>query len=121
MDKFALKSFFWEMLELSYNDLKTGWGNPCSRLLEVMCMRQGPFLDSIIGDYTGHSHEFRLNNAGVKMHWEIWRHGDHAEFRCSISGDQAIEYPLFIEQVKSLIKKHGYSKRYGINKWKNLR
>jgi hypothetical protein len=121
MDRFELKMFFHDVLILSYNDLKPGWGNPCSHLLQTFCLRKGPFLDGIIGDYTGNSHEYRLNNAGVKMYWEVWRHDDRAEFRCSIGGDQAKEYPLFIEQVRSLIKKYGFSKHRGISKWKDLR
>jgi len=112
MDKFMLKQFFHELLELSYNDLRPGWGNPCSHLLQVMCVRQEPFLDEIMGDYTNESHEFRLNNAGLKMHWRTRRdgtyHGSDREFKVYISGDQAREYPMFVAQAKLLIAKYKY-------------
>ena len=112
MDMFNVKQFFHELLQLSYNDLKPGWGNPCSHLLEVMITRQAPFLEKIEGDYTEHSNEFRLNSAGVKMYWEVRRHrgAKFDEFKVSIGGDQAKEYPLFIHQARSLIKKYGYNK-----------
>ena len=109
MDRFTLKMFFWEMLELSYNDLRTGWGNPCSHLLKEMCMRQDPWLDKIEGDYTGNSHEVRLNDAGLKMHWRVDR--ETRQFKCHISGDQAREYPMFVAQARRLIMKYNFNKR----------
>jgi hypothetical protein len=112
MDVFELKQFFHGLLELSYNDLRPGWGNPCSHLLETMCIRQLPFIDKIRGDYTGDSHEFRLNNAGLKMYWEVRRYkgAKFDEFKVSIGGDQAKEYPFFVVQARDLIKKHGFNK-----------
>jgi len=119
MDRFSLKSFFYELLELSYNDLKPGWGNPCSHLLEVMCIRQEPFLDKIMDDYTSHSHEFRLNSAGVKMHWRVDREGktlteksnNKRRFYVYIAGDQAKEYPFFVAQAQQLIMKYQFNRR----------
>jgi hypothetical protein len=110
MDRFTLKMFFYRLLELSYNDLKPGWGNPCSHLLEVMCIRQEPFLDKIMGDYTNHSHEFRLNSAGVKMNWRV-DNKETRKFTCNITGDQAREYPLFVEQARNLIKRYQFNRR----------
>ena len=112
MDMYKIKSFFHELLELSYTDLKPGWGNPCSHLLESMCMYQKPFLAKIEGDYTNHSHEYRLNNAGVKMYWEVRRTkgAEFDEFKCSIGGDQAREYLMFIAQGRRLIEKYGFNK-----------
>ncbi|RLD57767.1 MAG: hypothetical protein DRI97_04620 [Bacteroidetes bacterium] len=109
MDRFALKLFFHELLELSYNDLRPGWGNPCSYLLEVMCIRQDPFLDSIERDFTNHSHEIRLNNSGLKMHWSVDK--ETRKFTCYISGDQAKEYPFFVVQARNLIKKYQFDRR----------
>lgn len=114
MDIFTIKLFFHELLELSYNDLRPGWGNPCSHLLESMCVRQKPFLDKIEGDYTNNSHEYRLNNAGLKMYWEVRKDdGIHQDrrFVCSIGGDQAKEYPFFVVQARDLIKKYKFNKR----------
>jgi hypothetical protein len=112
MDEFTIKQFFNEVLELSYNDLRPGWGNPCEHLLQVMCIRQQPFMDQIMGDYTGDSHEFRLNNAGLKMYWEVRRTNgsDFDQFKVSVGGDQAKEYPFFVVQVRALIMKYGFNK-----------
>ena len=109
MDRFLLKSFFHELLELSYNDLKPGWGNPCSRLLETICMRQEPFLDKIERDFTNNRHEMRLNNAGVKMNWRVDK--ETHKFTCNIAGDQAKEYPFFVAQARLLIKKYQFNRR----------
>jgi len=121
MDRFVLKQFFHELLELSYNDLGLKGGNPCSHLLEVMCVRQEPFLDKIMGDYTGESHEFRLNNAGLKWHWSVIREGDKAVFHCHISGDQAKDYPFFVAQGRRLIMKYGFHKRHNEIDWRYAR
>jgi len=121
MERFMLKQFFHELLELSYNDLRPGWGNPCTWLLETICIRQEPFLDKIMGDYTGDSHEVRLNNAGLKMHWRVHREGDKAVFKCYISGDQAKDYPFFVAQARQLIMKHKYHRRHNEIDWRYVR
>jgi hypothetical protein len=119
MEMFRIKSFFHEMLELSYTDLRSGWGNPCCHLLESMCMYQESFLKKIEGDYTNHSHEYRLNNAGLKMYWTVRRDNRYARtsamsgdrtFKCTISGDQAKEYPMFVAKATLLINKYKFNK-----------
>jgi len=110
MDMFKIKHFFFDLLELSYIDLKPGWGNPCSYLLERLILHQEPFLNKITGDYTGHSHEMRLNGAGLKLYWEVRRRDGKVEFKVSIGGDQAKEYRFFIVHARRLIKKYGYNK-----------
>ena len=119
MDKFLLKQFFLDMLNLSYNEVRPGWGNPCSYLLERLMLRQEPFLNKIMGDYTGHSHEMRLNGAGLKLWWEVIRNdpdnirpGFEWAFKCRIGGDQAKEYPFFVAQVEKLIKKYQFNRKY---------
>ena len=117
MDAFRLKLFFNELLKLSYNDIKPGWGNPCSHLLDDMCMRQEPFLDRIMNDYTGDSHEYRLDNAGVKLYWHMRKDDRYARtsamserrFRCRIGGDLLREYPMFGAQVRSLILQYNFN------------
>lgn len=113
METFELKGFFLELLELSYTDLRPGWGNPCSELLKKMCLRQEPWLRRIEGDYTGDSHEVRLNGAGLKMHWRVVKSDSTGErtFKCHISGDQVREYPMFVAQARRLIEKYGYNRR----------
>jgi len=119
MEMFQIKSFFHELLELSYTDLRPGWGNPCSHLLKSMCMYQENFLKKIEGDYTNHSHEYRLNDAGLKMYWIVRRDNQYARtsamsgkrmFKCSIGGDQAKEYPMFVVQAWRLIEKYNFNK-----------
>lgn len=109
MELFVLKQFFYELLKLSYNDLRPGWGNPCSGLLEKMCLRQEPFLKKIERDYTNMSHEMRLNTAGLKMHWKVDK--DTRQFTCYIAGDQVREYPLFVVQARQLIKEYKFNKQ----------
>ena len=109
MDKFRLKLFFLELLELSYQDIKPGWGNPCSELLKKMVMYQDKFLDEIIGDYTDDSHEFRLNGAGLKMNWRVDK--ETRTFKCNISGDQVNDYPFFVAKARMAIKSYRFNKR----------
>ena len=113
MDKFTLKNFFWEMMQLSYFDIRAGWGNPCSYLLERMMLRQDTFLDKIIGDHTNMSHEMRLNGAGLKLWWSMEKEDDcvRRKFTCHVGGDQAREYPIFVAQVRNLIKKYKFNRR----------
>ena len=114
--EFLLKQFFLELLQLSYEGIRPGWGNPCSYLLERMILRQEPFLNKIAGDYTGQSHEMRLNGAGLKMWWSVERDptslkGEEAKFKCRIGGDQARDYPFFVERVEKLILKYRFNRR----------
>jgi len=109
VDTYKLKMFFLELLELSYVDIRPGWGNPCSELLKKMCMHQERWIKRIEGDYTTHSHEFRLNGAGLKMYWEVDK--ETRQFKCSIGGDQQNEYPLFMVKARQLIKWYNFNKR----------
>lgn len=108
MDKFTLKMFFLELLEASYRARRPGMGNPCSELLKKMCLYQDKWLDKILGDYTNESHEFRLNGAGLKLHWRVNK--DTRKFTCYISGDQVDSYPIFVCQVRMAIKSFGFEK-----------
>ena len=113
MDMWKLKRFFCELIELSYsNPGRPGFGNPMSWLIEQMCVYQEKFLKRIEGDYTGHSHECRLNNAGLKLYWEVVRDpNDWRLFTCSIGGDQAKDYPDLVEKANALIKKYNFQRR----------
>lgn len=113
MDKFRLKLFFYELLKLAWEHPST-MGNPCSWLLEQMCVYQERFLNRIKGDYTGRSHEVRLNNAGLKMHWKMVSSHPAKEsdgFKCYIGGDQARDYPFFVAAANTLIKYYGFNRR----------
>lgn len=118
-DKFGLKLFFEELIKQAIEDVRyhegKSMGFACDKLLEDMCIRQEPFLDRIIGDYSRENHEYRLNNAGLKMYWEMCRegtyHGSDRVFKCSISGDQAKDYPWFVASARMLLKSRGCNKR----------
>ena len=115
MDTFKLKNFFLELLELSYQDLGPGRGNPCSELLKKMCLRQEPWLNRIQGERTNTSHEMRLNNAGLKMYWRVEKfnsrvRGTVYKFKCRIGGDQAKDYPFFVAKASRLIREYGYER-----------
>lgn len=110
MDKFRLKLFFCELIKLMYKfPGRPGFGNPVDWLIEQMCVYQDKFLTRIAGDYTGQHHECRLNNAGLKMYWHIDK--ETRQFKCSIGGDQANDYPEFVAHSRQLIKHYGFNKR----------
>ena len=113
MDKWKLRRFFCELIMLSYSHPgRPGFGNPMSWLIEQMCVYQDKFIARIAGDYTGDSHECRLNNAGLKMYWLVEKtEQDWRVFKCSIGGDQAKDYPDLVEEANAIIKKYGFNKR----------
>jgi hypothetical protein len=107
MDCFRLRGFFLELIDLAIKHPGT-IGFPCSKLLKDMVMRNEAFISRIKGDYTGDSTEYRLNEAGLKMHWRV---DSQRRFSCTISGDQAKDYPFFVAEARQLIKKYGYERR----------
>ena len=107
MDCFRLREFFLELIETAIHYPGT-IGFPCSKLVTDMVRRNEAFIDRIKGDYTGTSTEYRLNEAGLKMYWNV---GNNRRFFCRISGDQAKDYPEFVERARALIKKYGYEGR----------
>ena len=112
MEKYQLMSFFYELIRLGI-DLpgRPGYGSPISWLLEQMCIRQEHFLARICGDFTGDSHEWRINSAGLKFHWRVCNENDKRKFKCYISGDQARDYPGFVVAANNLINKFNYNNR----------
>ncbi len=80
---YSCETLLEDVLRTSVKDLATRWAN----------------------DYTGDSHEYRLNNAGLKLYWMTDQKKQTIHIR--IGGDQATNYPLFVEQVKRILAKHG--------------
>lgn len=121
MEKFRLCAFFAELICLMYRHPgQPGFGNPVSWLIEQMCCHQDRFINRIIGDYSGESHESRLNNAGLKMYWSVDRNGGAPQFRCRIGGDQAREYADFVAAATELIQVFGYAKDKPTIQWRNI-
>lgn len=113
MDEYRLRMFFHGLLRLAWKHPGT-IGNPCSWLLDQMCVRQEAWLDRIVGDYTGDFHECRLNRSGLKMYWKVksTNPASHDDgFKCYISGDQAKDYPFFVAAANLLIKDYGFNHR----------
>ncbi len=111
-ESYNLLYFFNELIKIGLRyPGRPGWGNPCSHLIESLVLTRDKFVDRICNDYTRSSHEFRLNGAGLKMYWEVRREKDkQSKFVCSIAGDQAKEYPEFVEHARKFVKERGCAK-----------
>ncbi len=82
------------------------FGYSCEKLLEdVLRTSVKDLATRWANDYTGDSHEYRLNNAGLKLYWRTVPKEQTIYIR--IGGDQAINYPLFVDQVKRILAGHG--------------
>lgn len=104
--KFKLKNLFWQLLRLSNQYRDPGYGDPCSGLLEQMCMYQESFLACFINAKDTHcdSHEYRLNEAGLKLIWmkhkgRLWM---------DIAGDQKECYPMFVAAAIETLRMYGF-------------
>lgn len=109
-EEYNLKYFFNELVKIGHRNMgKPGWGHPCSNLIESLILYREKFLDRIIKDEGRSSHEYRLNGAGLKLYWEIVREtgGRNNYFICTISGDQAKDYPEFVEAARKFLKERG--------------
>lgn len=108
-EKIDIRLFLMDMVKLGllYPGAE-GFGNPVSELVHT-CFRTGitSFVDRIYGDYTGESHEFRINGAGLKMLWEM---DNKRRFKVSLTGDQRVYYPRFCIEIDLLIEERGFQR-----------
>lgn len=116
MERYQLLYFFNDLIQLSIKyPGDPGYGIGCSELLNAMMLRQETFINRIMEDDSGKFdfHEYRLNGAGLKMHWRVQRTtgARFDSFKCYISGDQLKQYADFYVQAKELIRKRGYKHR----------
>jgi hypothetical protein len=117
MERYQLLYFFKDLIELSIKyPGDPGFGIACSELLQAMMLRQDSFINKILKDDSTDRHmfhEYRLNGAGLKMHWKVKRTtgADFDTFQCYISGDQVKQYADFYVQAKEYIRKRGYNHR----------
>jgi len=105
MECYLLREFFLELIETAIQYPGT-IGFPCSKLLRDLVVRNDGFIERIKGDFTFESTEYRLNDAGLKMWYQVDR---DRNFSCRIGGDQAKDYPFFVARANELIKKYQYS------------
>jgi len=112
-NKFGVMRFFSELCALSIKyPGRSGYGIGCSLLIEDLIERNTPFYSKIENDLSGNFHEYRINGAGLKMHWRVVRKQEkHPTFECYISGDQVRDYPDFFVCAKELIRKWGANHR----------
>jgi hypothetical protein len=114
MDEYRIRMFFYELIRLSLRYNYTRMGSPVSGLIEQMCLCNEPFVKRIAGDKTKESHEFRLNEAGLKMLWRV--HKDHLIIK--IAGDQVDMYEGFVEEARKLVRRFGFVNPI---EWRNIR
>jgi len=81
-------------------------GYPLSGLIDDLTSGGNRLVKKIITDTSGESHEFRLNNAGLKLYWRLSR--EHDLLKVSIGGDQANNYPRFVAAVRRIIECNTY-------------
>jgi hypothetical protein len=113
MDKYMLRSFFYELIKLGIDmPGRPGFGSPISWLLEQMCLHQDKLIDRICGDFTRDSQEWRINTAGLKLYWRVERDHDDKwrRFQCHIGGDQVKDYVGFVVAANKLIKQYQYGR-----------
>lgn len=129
MELYQLKYFFWELIGLSFkHNEKPGLVNACSYLIENLVLNQEFFLGRMLNDYTNESNEFRLNGAGLKLYWIVERKNiiltnspddicgpvKTVKFKCRVGGDQAKDYPEFVQAANSYINsRRAYKGYYG--------
>ncbi len=110
--KFTIRWFFNEMIKTSHTTIMmeeaiVGGGYPLSGLIDSLLTSDGGCLiDKMINNDTDESHEFRLNDAGLKLYWRLDR--KHGLLKVSIGGDQANNYPKFVAAVRRLIEHNIY-------------
>lgn len=111
--EYTIKLFFNEIITTSHTSTMIeeaigAGGHPLSGLLDNFLTSRGVsiLIDEIVNDDTGESHEFRLNNAGLKLYWRLDR--KHDLLNVSIGGDQANNYPRFVAAVRRIIEYNGY-------------
>lgn len=110
--EYAIRMFFNEIIRTSHISIMleeaiTGGGYPLSGLVDsLLNVRHQNLVNRMVSDDTGESHEFRLNEAGLKMYWRLDR--ERGLLKVSIGGDQANNYPRFVAAVRRLIEHNTY-------------
>lgn len=106
-EKSNILYFFYYIVELALRiPNKPGWSNPCSYLIQDLIIHQENFLNKVMKN-DGDFYEYRMNGAGLKAHWRI----RDDKFQIYISGDQAKDYPEFVEQATQYIRRRGANHR----------
>jgi len=78
------------------------FGHPCSQLIdEAVELGIDRLAEKLL---SGHSTEFRLNGAGLKLYVSTWK-------GCSVSGDQYGSYPSTGPKLNKILKERGIHRR----------
>lgn len=104
--KYRLRMLFWQLLKLANQYRDSHYGDPCTGLLEQMCMYQDSFLSCFINakDTCCDSHEYRLNEAGLKLNWTKF----NGRIWMDICGDQVSCYPMFVATARETLRTYGF-------------
>jgi hypothetical protein len=103
LDKIRLRNFFNELIKLGniFTSSTPGFGLATSYLCDEMSRRGDWFIQEIIDrSASGNSEEIRLNGAGLKLYIS---EANTNKPRFVIGGDQAGDYPDFVEIGTKLI------------------
>ncbi len=99
-----LKDIMKTAVRSEFRDENT-FGFSCSHLLDDI-LRIG--VEGLAGrwanDYTGDSHEYNLNGAGLKMYWRTYPR--EQKIGITIGGDQKTNYPLFVAKFNRILAAH---------------
>ena len=104
--KFKLRNLFWQLLKLANQYRDPIYGDPCTGLLEQMCLYQDSFLACFENakDTCCDSHEYRLNEAGLKLNWMKYK----GRIWMDICGDQKGLYPQFVLAAEETLRMYGF-------------
>ena len=102
--EFKLRMLFFRLLQLANKHRDPRYGDPCSGLLEQMVLYSDYFFAQMLDAARDTSHEYRLNEAGLKMLWVYT--GRHMYI--TIAGDQKDLYPAWVEAAEVELHRQGF-------------
>lgn len=81
------------------------FGFSCSHLLDdILRIGVKGLASRWANDFTGDSHEYRLNDAGLKLYWRTYPRENKISIH--IGGDQKTNYPLFVAKFDQILAAH---------------
>ena len=106
--KHQIEWFFRDILKSSVNarfHKENRFGYSCGKLLDdVLRTSVSDLAGRWANDFTGDSHEYRLNNAGLKIYWRTYPREQKIKIR--LGGDQLINNPMFADKFNEILSAH---------------